>query len=393
MGARPLDIAIPEVTHPFAGTLWIVDWATGNIHVFEVAALAGPEPDPPTGGGGGGGGSFSAIQTITPTLEVINDDGGSATLTDFTVLLDGDPIELDEATTGGSGLNQLTLGGPLSLYEFSFSGDCDADGFFSLSLGDEFECDIVADDLPLALVLSTPLPDAETLIEESLSLTFDRFRLNGATVVQASTAEATPLLTVTMPTAAVPGQSSITVQVTVGNGDAARFNPVTGTTFIGGTVYNIQILDAAGNPIESFSTPIELSFLLPDDVDADSVAAYFWDKDAAAWTSEPANVVNGRFVVSTSHLTTFALFEFSGGGGFNGPLPASGIALATAEGGTITQLRRSLIAAGAEAVFVTENGRFVGFLPEAPDFVNEDFLELFGGSVPAGRAMIVSLGR
>jgi hypothetical protein len=104
-------------------------------------------------------------------------------------------------------------------------------------------------------------------------------------------------------------------------------------------------------------------------------------------------VVNGRFVVSTSHPATFALFEFSGGGGVNSLLPASGIALSTAEGGTITQLRRSLIAAGPEAVFVTENRQFLGFLPEAPDFVNENFLELFGGSVPAGRAMTVSLGR
>ena len=346
---------------------------------------------PPTGGGGGGGGS--AVLTITPTLEVVNDDGGSATVDDFTVLLNGEAIEFDEATTGPSGLNHLTMGGPVSLYAFTFSGDCDANGFFSLSLGDEFDCAIEADDLPLAQVLSVPLPDAETLIDESLSFAFDSFLLESVPVVQASTAEPTPLLTVTVPLAAVLGQSSLTVSVIEGNADAAHFNPVGGTVFIGRTAYDIQILDASGNPIATFPTPIELSFLLPDGVDGDTVAAYFWDEDTGAWIGETGQVIDGRFVVTTSHLTTFALFAFGDlGGGFRTALPASGIALTVSEGGTITQLRRALAAAGAEAVFVTRNGRFVGYFPDAPDFVNAEFFELFGGSVPAGQPMMVSLG-
>ena len=98
-------------------------------------------------------------------------------------------------------------------------------------------------------------------------------------------------------------------------------------------------------------------------------------------------------MVSTSHLTAFALFSSGdGGGGFVRSLPTSGIALALAEGGTIAQLRLALLAAGAEAVFVTHEGRFAGYLPGAPDFVNLEFLALFGGAVPAGRPMIVSLG-
>ena len=323
---------------------------------------------------------------------MINDDGGSATVDDFTVLLDGEPIELDEATEGGSGLNHLTVDGPISLYAFSFSGDCDEDGFFSLTFGDEFDCEIVADDIPIGLVLTSTLPGAETLIDESLSFTFDSFQRDGVRVVQASTAEATPLLTVTIPVTAVPDLGPIRVLVTEGNADAARFNPVAGTVFVAGTAFNIQVLDAAGDPIESFAQPIELSFLLSTDVDADSVAAYFWDEDGVDWAGEAGRIVDGRLVLNPTHLTTFALFSFGDGGGFVGSLPASGIALSLSEGGTITQLRLALLAAGAEAVFVTHEGRFVGYLPQAPDFVNQAFFDLFGGGVPQGRPMIVSLG-
>ena len=36
IGALPLDVAIPGTGDPFPGTVWVIDWATGNIHIFET---------------------------------------------------------------------------------------------------------------------------------------------------------------------------------------------------------------------------------------------------------------------------------------------------------------------------------------------------------------------
>ncbi len=362
------------------------DTTVVEVYTITVTRAAAPPPPPPGGGGGG------ASQTVTPTLEVVNDDGGSASVDDFTVLLNGEAIELDEPATGSSGLNRLTVDGPVTLYAFTFSGDCDSQGFFSLAFGDALDCDIEADDLPLTVVLSEALPGAETLIDESLSFALDSFVVDGVRSVQASTAEENPLLTVTVPLSAVPGQSSVTVSVVEGNADAARFNPAAGTVFIAGMAYDIQILDTNGDPIEDFATPIELSFLLPEGVDASAVAAYFWDEEAGAWRVESGTVVDGRFVVSTSHLTVFALFEFVDGGGVRGSLPASGVSLQAAEGGTISQFRLATASRNVSAVFISHEGRLIGYLFDAPSFVNAEFLSVTGGVLSPGQGLMVVVG-
>ncbi|MDA0351748.1 MAG: hypothetical protein O3A10_06015 [Chloroflexi bacterium] len=151
----------------------------------------------------------------------------------------------------------------------------------------------------------------------------------------------------------------------------------------------IQILDALGNPLTSFPTAIELSFLLPDGVDGDALSAYFWDEQTEAWASVGGSVVGGRFVVQTSHLSTYALFQFGAGGGFNGTLPASGVTIATAQGGTLTQLRAVLARDGAQSVFISYRGRFVGYVLNAPDFVNAEFLAATGGVLTPGQALMV----
>lgn len=323
---------------------------------------------------------------------MINDDGGSATIDDFTVLLDGDPIPLDEATDGGSGLNHLTVDGPVSLYTFSFSGDCDVDGFFSLTFGDALECDIVADDVPLTQVLSNPLPDALTLIDESLSLALDSFLRDGLRTVEASTAETPPLLQVGVPVTSVPAQPSVTVLVTSGNADLARFNAPAGTRFVDGTAYDVRVLGSNGQAISQFSNPLTLSFLIPGDVDPGSLAAYFFDPAEGRWTPVAGFVAGSRFAVTTSHLSTFALFEFEAGGGVLGKLPSTGISLQAAEGGTLAQFEQQLGRSGVTAVFISYQGRLIGYVFGAPQFVNQEFLSVTGGVIPPGQAMLVVLG-
>jgi len=385
-------VALAVGTNAIAVVVTAQDGVTALAYSITVNRAAAPPPPPPGGGGGGGGGG-AAVQTITPSLKVINDDGGRAAVDDFEVLLDGDPIPLDVATTGGSRLNHLTVAGPTTLYVISFSGDCDSRGFFSLSFGDEFDCAIVADDLPLTQVAGIPIPFAETLIEESLSLTTDAFLLNGRLTVRASTAETPPRFSVAIPATAVSGQSRITVLVTSGNSDLARFNPPPGTRFVAGSAYDVAVLGSSGQPIASFPTAIILSFLTPAGTDPQRLAAYFFDADAGAWVPIGGLFHGSRVDVTATHLSTFALFEFAVGGGLNGKLPPSGISLTSAAGGTLGQLDQALAQAGATAVFISYGGQLIGYQRQAPTFVNAQFVAVTGGILNPGQPVLVVLAR
>ncbi len=78
-------------------------------------------------------------------------------------------------------------------------------------------------------------------------------------------------------------------------------------------------------------------------------------------------------------------------GGFPGELPARGYGFVVAEGGTVSQLHRALVRAGADLAAVTEGGKVVVYLPEAQAADNQAFVDLFRDSIPAGRLMIVRI--
>lgn len=377
VGANPIEVVVTAE-----------DGIATETYSITVTRAAAPPPPPPGGGGGGGGGG-SAVQTIEPHLEVINDDGGSATVDDFTALLDGEEIPFDEPSTGGSGLNRLTLAGPVTLYAVTYSGDCDAGGFFSLAFGDEFECDIVADDLPLTQIASVPVPDAETLIEERLSVSGDAIVVDGLRVLEASTAETPPQFLVRIPTASVAGQPVVTVRVTTGNQDLARFNAPAGTSSVAGTVFDIEVLNTSGDPITTFPVPVTLSFLLPEGADLGRLAPYSFDGTAGSWGAISGRVVGDRFEVETSHLSTFAIFEFAVGGGFAGAIAPAGVTLAAAEGGTLGQLELAMERGRVKSVFIAEGGQLIGYVRGAPTFVNADFIQLTGGVLAPGRPLLV----
>jgi outer membrane protein assembly factor BamB len=70
----------------------------------------------------------------------------------------------------------------------------------------------------------------------------------------------------------------------------------------------------------------------------------------------------------------------------DGP-PGPGVAIAIYSGGPIEDL--PLAAPNAQSFFVTVEGKFIGYVVGAPDFVNGDFVQLFHGGIPASTPMIV----
>ena len=87
------------------------------------------------------------IPTLTVTKVVTNDDGGTAVVGDFTLLIDGNPV-----TSGDS--NQVTVGShtvsedPFTGYTSVIGGDCDAAGNVTLAAGEDKTCTITNDDIP-----------------------------------------------------------------------------------------------------------------------------------------------------------------------------------------------------------------------------------------------------
>src|SRR3989344_3705761 len=103
------------------------------------------------------------LATVTLTKVVVNDNGGTATSSDFTIHLhqmvgenmvdvDGSP---QPGSASGTTYSNLALGdyhvadtGGPSGYSVSFSGDCNSDGTIAFAAGDSKSCTITNDDNP-----------------------------------------------------------------------------------------------------------------------------------------------------------------------------------------------------------------------------------------------------
>ncbi|MCK9494501.1 MAG: hypothetical protein M0R75_03260 [Dehalococcoidia bacterium] len=77
-----------------------------------------------------------------------------------------------------------------------------------------------------------------------------------------------------------------------------------------------------------------------------------------------------------------------------GDLPATGIALVTSTGGSTTALIEGAATEGCSvrSMWITVSGRFVGFSPGRPEFVNAAWLREVPGDVPAGMPLLVVCG-
>jgi hypothetical protein len=87
--------------------------------------------------------------SITVTKVIVNDDGGTATTSDFQLLVGAMEVESGvEAEIEAGTYVVAEFGTSTSDYVATFSGDCDADGDITINEGDNLECTITNNDIP-----------------------------------------------------------------------------------------------------------------------------------------------------------------------------------------------------------------------------------------------------
>ena len=90
--------------------------------------------------------------TLTVTKIVINDNGGTETITDFPLFVDGNPVVSGAVNDVSPGTYSVSETGDAD-YNTTFSGDCDSNGEVTLSQGDNKTCIITNDDIPPTLTV------------------------------------------------------------------------------------------------------------------------------------------------------------------------------------------------------------------------------------------------
>lgn len=130
-------------------------------------------------------GSTGSTGTINVVKLVINDNGGTDTISDFPLFINDLPVVSGATTTLSSGSTYTVHETSSTSYAQSFSGDCDADGRMVLSASDHLFCVITNDDIgeptvvppvpPLIEVVKVPsplaLPDGAGDVDYSYTLT------------------------------------------------------------------------------------------------------------------------------------------------------------------------------------------------------------------------------
>ena len=89
------------------------------------------------------------LPTLTVEKVVVNDNGGTATTSDFALFVDGMMTTSGVATTSTIGAHTVSETAS-STYSMSISGDCAVDGSITLAAGDVKTCTITNDDNPPA---------------------------------------------------------------------------------------------------------------------------------------------------------------------------------------------------------------------------------------------------
>lgn len=93
----------------------------------------------------------------TPTVNkvVVNDDGGTAVVGDFTLRVDGGAVTSGVANTVSAGAHVVSEADPGAGYTATIGGDCDASGNVTLAAGENKTCTMTNDDVPPT---TTPTP-------------------------------------------------------------------------------------------------------------------------------------------------------------------------------------------------------------------------------------------
>ncbi len=83
---------------------------------------------------------------LTVTKVVVNDNGGTAAVSDFPLFVDGNPVTSGQQNTFATGTRTVSETNKAG-YSATFSGDCDSAGQVSLAEGDVKSCTITNDDI------------------------------------------------------------------------------------------------------------------------------------------------------------------------------------------------------------------------------------------------------
>ncbi|MEY4747321.1 MAG: hypothetical protein RLZZ416_370 [Candidatus Parcubacteria bacterium] len=87
------------------------------------------------------------LPTLTVTKIVVNDNGGTATTSDFSLMIDGMTTASSVASTTTIGAHSISEGAHTG-YTSTIGGDCAADGSITLVAGDNKTCTVTNDDNP-----------------------------------------------------------------------------------------------------------------------------------------------------------------------------------------------------------------------------------------------------
>ena len=90
---------------------------------------------------------------LTVTKIVINNDGGTGAVAEFTLFIDGVPTGSGSATPVTAGVHTVSEN-PNPGYVGTIGGDCAPDGTITLALGDNRFCTITNDDVPSTLTVT-----------------------------------------------------------------------------------------------------------------------------------------------------------------------------------------------------------------------------------------------
>jgi hypothetical protein len=113
--------------------------------------------------------------TLTVTKIVVNDDGGTAVVGDFTLRVDGGVVTSGVANTVSAGAHVVSEDNPGIGYTTTIGGDCDGAGNVTLALGDDKTCTITNDDVgpTLTLVKTVVNDDGGTKVVADFPLFID----------------------------------------------------------------------------------------------------------------------------------------------------------------------------------------------------------------------------
>ena len=205
---------------------------------------------------------------------------------------------------------------------------------------------------------------------------------------------------ITVPAGAVPGGTSVVLQSPRAVRNLVASIPVPGGQSF--SAVSVQMLNSAGRAITTnFTEPITVALTVPvaavSGIATADLQLRYWS--GTEWVVVPSKVqanTDGSVAVSAYvlHSAVFAVTVPTASpttGMFLGAIPRSGVALALWGGGSASLAKDAAAREGCDlsSLSVPKLGTLYTYIPGAPSFVNAEFIELLGASIPARAAAIL----